>query len=325
VVTLGDVAEILAADARTAGELAAIELFPAPSTDRQRFVRVRQIQDALYLRGVDLAEHRFSGSSQIVLGTEAPEPEVVEPRPLSTVLVERARRYVAQAVLEYLRRQVPDTSCWKVDVQLDEEQARQLTAAGSSISVQGGTAPWLGPQRFQISIVGATEPVAFEIDATVSMPTAVVVAARPLPRGVLISAADVRLEPLEPTAGIGQPFNSIDQVVGRETAEPISAGKPLEADSLRLPLLVRRGDVVTVFARAAGIRVRTTARARDEGSLGDLVAVESILDRRRYFARVAGLREVEIFAQAVQTESSAEAKKSSSRRSNVTESLGGVW
>ena len=335
VVTLGDVAEILATDARTASELAAIELFPAPSTHRQRFVRVRQIQDELYLRGINLVEHRFSGSSRVVLIGDAPEPEAAEPeaaepeaaepRPLSTVSADRAQRRVSRAVLDYLRRQGPNSDPWKVDVKLDENQARQMTAAGSSISVRGGTAPWVGPQRFQISIEGTAQPAAFEIDAEVSLPMAVVVAARPLSRGMLISAADVRLKPVEPTPGINQPFSSIDQVVGQETARAISEGKPLDSELVRPPLLVRRGDVVTVFARAPGIQVRTQARARDEGSLGELVAVESMLDRRRYFARVGGLREVEILIQAVQAKSLAEAGPTVNRASSVTKSLGGIW
>ena len=54
VVTLGDVAQVLAADPQEASHLAALELFPAPPPGRQRFVRLREIQDALLLRGLSL-------------------------------------------------------------------------------------------------------------------------------------------------------------------------------------------------------------------------------------------------------------------------------
>ena len=54
--------------------------------------------------------------------------------------------------------------------------------------------------------------------------------------------------------------------------------------------------MVTVFARASGIQVRTTARAREEGSRGDLIMVESLTDRSRYFARVTGIQEVDVYA-----------------------------
>ena len=61
------------------------------------------------------------------------------------------------------------------------------------------------------------------------------------------------------------------------------AGKPLAQDELHAPFLVRRGEVVTVYARAAGIRIRTVARTRDDGGEGELVAVESLTDRRAFY------------------------------------------
>ena len=78
------------------------------------------------------------------------------------------------------------------------------------------------------------------------------------------------------------------------------ADRPLEASHVRAPLLVRKREVVTVVARHGGVRVRTMARARDDGSLGDIVAVESLADRQSYFARVSGVRQVEIYAQSAQ-------------------------
>jgi len=57
--------------------------------------------------------------------------------------------------------------------------------------------------------------------------------------------------------------------------------------------------VVTVYAQSAGIRVRTTARARDDGGLGDLVTMETMQDRKPYQARVCGMRETEVLAQVV--------------------------
>jgi hypothetical protein len=57
---------------------------------------------------------------------------------------------------------------------------------------------------------------------------------------------------------------------------------------------------VTVFARCPGVRVRTTGRALEDGALGDLVTIESLADRKSFFARVCGPQEVEVFAGAGQ-------------------------
>ena len=67
-------------------------------------------------------------------------------------------------------------------------------------------------------------------------------------------------------------------------------------DQVRAPLLVRRGDEITVVARGGGIRVRTQAHSRQDGARGDLVQVESLDTGERYDARVIGLREAAVFA-----------------------------
>ena len=59
------------------------------------------------------------------------------------------------------------------------------------------------------------------------------------------------------------------------------------ADDLRAPLMVHRGDVVTVHVETAGIHIRTTARSRDDGAQGELVSVESLLNRSTFYARVS--------------------------------------
>ena len=67
IVTLGDVADIVANSQTEIDTLATMELFPAPVATRPRYVRLREIQDALLLCGVNLTEHRFSGASQVMV------------------------------------------------------------------------------------------------------------------------------------------------------------------------------------------------------------------------------------------------------------------
>ena len=97
-------------------------------------------------------------------------------------------------------------------------------------------------------------------------------------------------------------FMRSEEVVGKQTTKAIAEGKVLTPDVVQAPLLVRRGDVVTVYARTAGIRIHTTARAKDDGAMSDLVTVESLTDRKSFTARVCGPRETEVFAQAAAAE-----------------------
>ena len=68
-VRLGDVAMVYRTDAEQAKTLRAIELFRAPRRGASRTWSIHDVQNALARRGVNLTDHRFSGSSQVVVGT----------------------------------------------------------------------------------------------------------------------------------------------------------------------------------------------------------------------------------------------------------------
>ncbi len=137
------------------------------------------------------------------------------------------------------------------------------------------------------------------VAAEISLPPMVVVATQPLGRGMIIRPADVRLQPGQPTEGSAKVFQSLDEVIGKEAARSIGEGQILDDRYVRPQVLVRRGEIVTVYARTAGIQVRVSARCRDEGAMGDLVTVESLSQRETYFARVTGPQACDVFAHAM--------------------------
>ena len=120
----------------------------------------------------------------------------------------------------------------------------------------------------------------------------VVVALRPIARGAVITASDVELQTLEsvPTATSRRvPVTSIEELIGMEARQPIAAGEVIFTDQVQAPVLVKRGEIITVVSQVGSIRVRTTARARQDGSRGELVQIESLGNARTYDARVIGL------------------------------------
>jgi len=122
----------------------------------------------------------------------------------------------------------------------------------------------------------------------------VVVATTAIAKGALITASDVRLEPAASPEIEASGFHTLDDVLGREAVRSILPGAVLQPELLRTPLLVRRGEVINVFARSPAVRIRTTARAQDDGGLGDTIAVESLLNRSRFNVRITGPREAEV-------------------------------
>ena len=91
VVTLGDVAEIALADARPDGRHWRRSNYSpsCPAVGEEKIVRVREIQDLLMLRGVNLTEHQFSGSSEVSIRTASARQQLPAAKPISTASMRR--------------------------------------------------------------------------------------------------------------------------------------------------------------------------------------------------------------------------------------------
>jgi len=289
-VTLGDVAQVAASDPAEAARLAAIDLGPAPAAGGQKVVRAREVQDTLFLRGVNLTQQRFSGANQCVV-LAAAELTPVRETAMGEIERRRAQRVAQDAISKYLKEVGGEgltVECTPADA-----QARLLLRATRGILVRGGSAPWTGSQRLELSVATADGVEAMVLEALVAPAATAVVTVHPLAKGSVVRADDVRLAAVD---SVRDGYRRIEDVLGKELLQGVPEGRALDRGMLRAPVSVRRGDVVTVFARAAGIRIRTLGRAKDEGAVGDLIAVESIENRKSYYARVCGLQEVELFA-----------------------------
>ena len=297
VVRLADVAEVFADDLQQGESLSAMDLCPAPAPGTRQFLRVREIQDALTRRGINLVVHRFSGASQvIVLGPKNSSKAL--PRRLSKSSVDQAEQAVADAVARFLAEQgIADESC-KIDVALDENQTRLIAAAKSPLGCEGAPIASAGAQQFTISLETVQGPTSFVVTCQVTMPPGVVVATRAVSRGAIVRPADVQVQRIKSGSQRDDAFRTLDDVVGKEAVRGIAVGQVLDPQYVRKPLMVRKGEVVTLVARAEGLQVRTTARAREDGGQGDLINVELLRDRKSLLARVAREQVVEIYAAA---------------------------
>ena len=291
VVRLGDVADIRNAEGELAAALAAVELFPAPAANRTRLMRVGELQELLALHGLNLAGVRFSGArATIVRGVSGADPDG-----LTNINMELARQRVERAILSHLQTTVR-SAAWRVGVELDGAGAKLLAKRLRDVKVEGGQEPWVGRQEFVLVVENSEGAARIPVRADVALPDAIVVASRAVRPGQVIRDTDVQLLPIAvPNRGF-EPISRLEDAVGKEAARAISTGQPIDGRYLQACRLVRRREVVTVFARAAGVQVRTNALALDDGAFGDLIEVESIPSGKRYTARVADFEVVEVYA-----------------------------
>ncbi len=332
VVRLGDVAEIAAADGAEQQRLAGLLLMPAPAPGTQRFVRQREVQDMLAAHGEELSQLHFAGANQIAIvspaaGESAPpsassgtiDRQAVllagqvkrtsaaprEEAPFDEAEAERVRGQLDRLVVDYLTAKAGRADAWRVTLTVADRFLAMLPSATSAPICMGGLEPWTGRQRFVISFATDKGTMQIPVYADVALATPVVVAIRPIEKGAVITAAHVDVQTIDYVPGVSGrrvPADSVEKLIGMEAQQAIKVGETVYADQVRAPLLVQRGEEITVVTQGGGIRVRTTARAVQDGALGELVQVETIDKKDRYDARVTGSRQVAVFAAARPTD-----------------------
>lgn len=115
-----------------------------------------------------------------------------------------------------------------------------------------------------------------------------VVALQQLRRGDLLTASRVALRALPRGERVEGAYVIVDDVLGLEASRSIREGAALTRDTCIGPLLVRRGDTVTVVSGGGGVSVRISAVAKEDGREGDLVSLEAFDRSEQLEARVVG-------------------------------------
>jgi len=131
--------------------------------------------------------------------------------------------------------------------------ATQLT-----VEIRCASPPW---RQFVAVRIRALEPV--------------VVAARPLGRLQTVTAEDVAVVPRELASVPAGYFRRAEDVLGRVAQRTIGPGEVLLPAAVRPPPLVRRGQSVTVIARARSLSVRTSGIVQADAGLAERVQVRN--------------------------------------------------
>jgi flagella basal body P-ring formation protein FlgA len=152
----------------------------------------------------------------------------------------------------------------------------RLAACASPLDVHA-LAP-RGTQARVLARVACTTGNAWSINVPVDIHRThnVLVLRRALGRGEAISAADVVVNS-RVLPGIASPFvGRVEDLAGRLTRQAIPEGTALTADSLSAPLLIHRGQSVTLAAATAGIEVRAPGRAMSDAAANQRVRVQNL-------------------------------------------------
>jgi flagella basal body P-ring formation protein FlgA len=124
------------------------------------------------------------------------------------------------------------------------------------------------------------KPWTVYVPATIHRYADVIVAAHPLDRGARINEVDlnsVRRELSKLHTGY---FTQRSEVIGKVLKRSISAGEILSPRRVKAPLVVRRGELVTIIAITGTLQVRGKGKALQDAARGESVPVRNTRSKR---------------------------------------------
>lgn len=77
-----------------------------------------------------------------------------------------------------------------------------------------------------------------------------------------------------------------DMIIGHVARRPVRAGTALFASDFSKPVMVKKGDTVTILAEMPGIRISAQGKAMSNGGKGDVISFMNTSSRRSVDARI---------------------------------------
>ena len=176
------------------------------------------------MRGVNLTEHQFSGSSEVTVQAVVARPQLPAGKPVPAAETQRIKRRVCEALVKYLSEHAAATAGLVGRFRADRRPGPLVGRPGASDQRRRGLAPWTGSQRFDLAVEGAKEPARVTIEASVRIIAPVVVALHALARGAVIREGDVELQHLAAAEKIAGALHAVEDAIGHELVRPVAAG-----------------------------------------------------------------------------------------------------
>lgn len=300
VVTLGDIADLIDVSAEDRKQIETLSLFPAPQAGQERRVTAQDVREVMSLYGLSLPTVKVTGECR-AQGTTSNGAAATEVSPVSLTTAESTAAHMEQLktkleaeIVAYLQTKDRIRCEWDVQPLLTAEQAQAFSDMQRP-DITGGQAPWMGRQVFALRDRSAPDQKPLAIKADVSRVARALATTRSLAPGEIVRQEDVELAEVNPLSLSTTSVLEPQDVLGLEVKRAVPAGQLLHTHMVQKPILVKRGELVTVYCVAPGVQVKATAKSLAAGGLGDVVLLESPESNKRFQARVTAPQEAMVF------------------------------
>ncbi|KTD16981.1 flagellar basal body P-ring formation chaperone FlgA [Legionella jordanis] len=122
----------------------------------------------------------------------------------------------------------------------------------------------------------------------------VIIAKRPLPKGVKISSEDIEIQEIDSNLLKQGYFTRSEEVIDHLTKTSIAQGSAINPTYLKTESLIHKGEQVSIEAVNEVIHVSMSGIALNDGSEGDVIQVKNLSSKKIIEATVSGKQQVRV-------------------------------
>ncbi|MBP1690028.1 MAG: flagella basal body P-ring formation protein FlgA [Deltaproteobacteria bacterium] len=251
-IKLGDLARLEG----SAEALADVDFGPSPSASAPRRLEGEAILRRLQAAGMDASATRYVIPASVRVERTAQEVSVEEIR--TAVLNVASDALPAGETIRDLEVAGP------VRIPAGPYEARVSTTA------QGRP----GRRRFEVQLVNEGTVLAnVPVTARTEARGPVVVTKQSIPRGVVLTSNDVAVVQRNQHDVPDDALTAPEQAIGMETKVALAAAAPLPRAALAAPVVVKKGDLVTMLIETQVMRLSVAGEALEAGAIGGGIKV----------------------------------------------------
>jgi flagella basal body P-ring formation protein FlgA len=116
----------------------------------------------------------------------------------------------------------------------------------------------------------------------------IVVPAHDIARGDTIGENELTYATVDGAALMSGVPTRINEVIGQQARRMLSAGQPFRGEDVRRPIIITKGQTVTMQFIVPGVELTAMGRAMSEGGIGDTVTIQNPASYRMISGTVIG-------------------------------------
>ncbi|MGE5554156.1 MAG: flagellar basal body P-ring formation chaperone FlgA [Betaproteobacteria bacterium] len=283
-IRLGDVARIVGDQSEQAqvATLTGLVLGQAPRPGQVRTLTRGQVVVRLRQAGLDPEEVEFTGSESVavrqpgrLLGRE--EAEGLYRREIARLLAVEEDR-VALSLVNWTEPVVPEG-----------ELGFRVRGGVAQVARAVATGTLTGP--VDLTVNGEAQAT-LRPRAVISVRVPAVVTREGLARGSVIRPGQVDVVEVELARLPDGALRTLEEAEGKQVARSVPTGTPLSRTDVMVPVVIRRGDRVTLCAETGGLILTAQGLALEEGGIGEVIKVQNAQSNRTVEGVVRGAGQV---------------------------------